>query len=175
MAHTPEISNGNGDQIKLGTTGTVSSLMSRELESVKQSAQAFPSSGKKLQDPPVSVPCGYSPKRTHLRKNPPNDPGSNSSSSSSNSNSGSSSSSNSGSKSSADTQMPKPKPRRNEHKAPMLAATEITLEKNTSKEKPEKKKKGHTYIAEVVDIKCNNPMSSRLKKLGFSKLSESIV
>ena len=166
MPHSPEIPTGNGDQIKVGTTGKVSSLMSRELESVKQSAQASSSSGKKHQDPPVSVPCGYSPKKTQLRKNPPNDPGSSSNSSSS---------SNFDSKSPADAQKPKPKPRRNEHRAPMLAATEITPEKNTSKEKTEKKKKkGHTYIAEVVDLKCNNPMSSRLKKLGFSKLSESI-
>lgn len=170
MPHTCEIPNGNGVQIKVGTTGTVSSLMSRELESIKESARASPPSRKKLQDPPVSVPCGYSPKRSQLRRNSPADPGSSSSSG------GDSGSSNPGSQSPADPQKPrsKLKPRRAEHKSPMLATAEPTLEKNTSKDKPEKKKE-RTYIAEVVDLKCNNPMSSRLKKLGFSKLSESVI
>lgn len=166
MTHIPETSNQNGDQIKVGATGTVSSLMSRELESIKESAQASPPiSRKKLQDPPVSVPCGYSPRRSQPRRSSPND--------------ASSSGSNSVNGSPADSQRAKPKARRNEHKSPMLATagtTTTTIEKNaTSKEKLEKKKKGHTHIVEVVDLKCNNPMSSRLKKLGFSKLSESVV
>jgi hypothetical protein len=37
------------------------------------------------------------------------------------------------------------------------------------------KKKGNRYGVEVVDVKCSNPMSSRLRKLGFSKLSETFA
>lgn len=165
MTQTPDIPKENGDPIKIGTTGKVSSLMSKELESIKNSPQASYPPRKKLQDPPVSVPCGYSPRRSQQRKNQPNDPSS----------SRSSNCSNTDSQSSADDQKTKPKPRRNEHGSPMLASTGTTLEKTPSKEKLEKKKKGHTHIVEVVDLKCNNPMSSRLKKLGFSKLSESTI
>lgn len=166
MSPTPEIPNATREMVKVGTTGTVSSLMSQELETVNDSPQppaagaaAASSSRKKLQTAPVSVPCGYNPKRTQLRKNTPLDPGS------------SSSSSNSGSRSPPDTQ--KPKPRRNGHRSPMLNPAATATEKNAAKENAEKKK-GHAHIVEVVDLKCNNPMSSRLKKLGFSKLSESV-
>ncbi|ONK75279.1 uncharacterized protein A4U43_C03F15210 [Asparagus officinalis] len=166
MTQTPDIPKENGDQIKIGTTGKVGSLMSKELECIKNSPQASYSPRKKLQGPPVSVPCGYSPRRSQQRKNQPNDPSS----------SRSSNCSNTDSQSSADDQKTKTKPRRNEHGSLMLASTETTLEKNPGKEKLEKKKKkGHTHIVEVVDLKCNNPMSSRLKKLGFSKLSESTI
>ncbi|XP_028556257.1 LOW QUALITY PROTEIN: uncharacterized protein LOC110093644 [Dendrobium catenatum] len=55
--------------------------------------------------------------------------------------------------------------------APILS-NEANTDKNTRTKRPWKKI--HTYIVEAVDIKCNNPMSNRLKKLGFSKLSESI-
>jgi hypothetical protein len=34
---------------------------------------------------------------------------------------------------------------------------------------------GSGYGVEVVDVKCGNPMSSRLRKLGFSKLSETFA
>lgn len=173
MSPTPEIPNATREMVKVGTTGTVSSLMSQELETVNDSPQPPPaaaaaaasSSRKKLQTAPVSVPCGYNPKRSQLRKNTPLDPGSSSSGSSS------SSSSNSGSRSPLDTQ--KPKPRRNGHRSPMLNPAATATEKNAAKENAEKKK-GHAHIVEVVDLKCNNPMSSRLKKLGFSKLSESV-
>ncbi|KAJ6791018.1 Uncharacterized protein M6B38_246310 [Iris pallida] len=160
MSPTPEIPNATREMVKVGTTGTVSSLMSQELETVKDSpepaAAAASTSRKKLQTAPVSVPCGYNPKRSQLRRNTPLDPGSSSSSSSS---------SNSGSRSPLETQ--KPKPRRNGHRSPMLNPA-------TEKREDTQKKKGHTHIVEVVDLKCNNPMSSRLKKLGFSKLSESV-
>ncbi|KAK8961774.1 hypothetical protein KSP40_PGU022639 [Platanthera guangdongensis] len=41
-------------------------------------------------------------------------------------------------------------------------------------ERKNARKKGMGALVEIVDVKCNNPMSSRLKKLGFSKLSETI-
>jgi len=134
MPQTLEIpnANGNGDQIKVGTTGTVSSLMSRELETVKQSgsaAQASSSSRKKLQEPPVSVPCGYSPRRTQPRRSTTNDPSS------------SSNCSNSGSRSPADAQKTKPSPRRNEHRSPMLASAEPTLERNWRRRRRRRRRK----------------------------------
>ncbi|ONK65484.1 uncharacterized protein A4U43_C07F37580 [Asparagus officinalis] len=163
MPQTREIRNESRDQIKIGATGTISSLMSRELESMKHSSHASSSSSsqKKLQDPPVSVPCGYSPRRNQPRR------------SQAIGSSSSSNCSNSESRIPADAQKPKPKPksRTNEHRSPMLASIETSTEKFDKK----KKKKGQSCIVEAVDLKCNNPRSSRFKKLGFSKLSESII
>lgn len=138
MTQTADVPNSNGNQVKLGTTGKIGSLMSKELESIKKSPHASAStssSPRKLQKPPVSVPCGYSPRKSQPRKNSEN-----------------------GQK--IET-----------CKIELPDAVE-TEKRSTNLEKQEKKKK-HVHIVEVVDIKCNNPMSSRIKKLGFSRLSES--
>ncbi|XP_026656487.1 uncharacterized protein LOC103695858 [Phoenix dactylifera] len=161
MPWTTEVINGNGDSIKVGTTGTIGSLMSQELESMKQSSQASSSTRGKHQTGPVTVPCGASPKKTLQRKNPPNESGS--------------------SRSSSDTDhrtpgyghKPRHNPRKNGHRVPMLGSDDIPIDRNSNIDKMEKK--GQPYIVEIVDLKCSNPMSSRLKKLGFSKLSESIA
>lgn len=64
----------------------------------------------------------------------------------------------------------------------MLGSDNIALERTPTREKTDKKLP--INIVEVVDIKCGNsdtnrawtsPITSRLRKLGFSKLSESIV
>jgi hypothetical protein len=61
---------------------------------------------------------------------------------------------------------------------PMLGSDNSTLDRTPSREKSDKKA---THIVEIVDIKCGNPdrawanpITNKLKKLGFSKLSESI-
>ena len=62
----------------------------------------------------------------------------------------------------------------------MLDFDNISLDGSTTRrEKPDKR---GSYMFEVVDIKCStpdrtwaSPITNRLKKLGFSKLSESII
>lgn len=58
---------------------------------------------------------------------------------------------------------------------PMLSAENIHLEKTPSRDKPMRK---GSNIVDIVDINCGNPggsLSNRLKKLGFSKLSQSFM
>ncbi|EHA8590681.1 hypothetical protein COCNU_scaffold022222G000010 [Cocos nucifera] len=160
MPWTTEVINDNGDLIKVGTTGTIGSLMSRELEPMKQSSQASSSSRRRPQTGPVTVPCGASPKKTLQRKNPPNE-------------SGSSSSNGTDHRTPGYGHKPRHKPRKNGHRVPMLGSDNIPIDRNPNTENVEKK--GQSYTVEIVDLKCSNPMSSRLKKLGFSKLSESIA
>ncbi|CAN0899963.1 hypothetical protein LINGRAHAP2_LOCUS20568 [Linum grandiflorum] len=62
----------------------------------------------------------------------------------------------------------------------MLAGDSVTLERTPSREKKSRKV---INIVEVVDVKCGNPnsrawatpLTTKLKKLGFSKLSEGMV
>ena len=61
----------------------------------------------------------------------------------------------------------------------MLGSDNIALDRTPRRQKSDKKV---SNLVEVVDIKCGNPdrawaspITNRLKKLGFSKLSESIV
>uniref|UniRef100_A0A6N2N5I5 Uncharacterized protein n=1 Tax=Salix viminalis TaxID=40686 RepID=A0A6N2N5I5_SALVM len=69
--------------------------------------------------------------------------------------------------------------KKNTHHMPMLGSDNITLDRTPGREKSDKKA---TNIMEIVDVKCGNPdrswtnpITSKLKKLGFSKLSESTV
>ncbi|CAN1242892.1 hypothetical protein LINPERPRIM_LOCUS5489 [Linum perenne] len=57
----------------------------------------------------------------------------------------------------------------------MLAGDGVTLERTPSREK---KNRRVVKFVEVVDVKCGTPgtpLTSKLKKLGFSKLSEGMV
>ncbi|KAK9269161.1 hypothetical protein L1049_000930 [Liquidambar formosana] len=65
------------------------------------------------------------------------------------------------------------------HRIPMLGSDNIVLDRTPNRKKTDKK---GSYIVEIVDIKCRNPdrawatpITNRLKKLSFSKLSESVV
>lgn len=148
--------------IKVGSTGTVASLMTRELDNIKitqitpQDAAAASSSShantrrKKYQSAPISVPCGVHPKKIVSPKK------------------------NNLSKEEAD-KLPR-SARRNGYDAPMLRGDGVgTTDQNSNPSLAKGGKKGHLNAVEVVDLKCNNPMSSRLRKLGFSKLSETIA
>jgi hypothetical protein len=161
MVQTLEAIKGGGGSIRVGTTGTISSLMTRELDSIK----AAPSRTKP-RAVPVSIPCGAStPKRLQPRK----------------STDGASSS---GTRSYIDDRSPEIIRKtkgytRNTHRIPMLSSDGIALDRTPSREKTEKK---GSNIVEIVDIKCGNqdrawasPITNRLRKLGFSKLSESII
>ncbi|XP_004491362.1 uncharacterized protein [Cicer arietinum] len=178
MAQTLEGMKGKGGSIKLGTTGTISSLMTRELDqnSSVSHKQKVSSRTTKPRTLPVSVPCSSNTgtsatsKRLQPRK-----------SSDEASGSGSGSSKNTNHRSHVMSQKTKANSSRNNtHRIPMLgSADNFSVERTPIREKNDKKK---TNIVEVVDIKCGNaekawttPLTSRLKKLGFSKLSESII
>lgn len=171
MAQTLESIKGKGGSIKLGTTGTIGSLMTRELDRVSSvTHKQHVSSRTKPRTLPVSVPCSSSsstgtsatPKRLQPRK-----------SSDEASGSGSSKVTNNRTKANST--------RRNTHRIPMLgSADNFSVDRTPVREKKNDKKKPN--IVEVVDIKCGSaektwatPLASRLKKLGFSKLSESII
>ncbi|KAI3466230.1 hypothetical protein Pfo_022893 [Paulownia fortunei] len=163
MAQTLEAIRGGGGSIKVGTTGTISALMSRELESTK-SASKVPSLCTS-----VSVSAGgITPRRLKPRTSA--DEASSSSSSSS---------------SSFKNHMGPETMRRTKHhtgsthQIPMLTAGDVSIDGTPIREKPVKKGSG---VVEIVDIKCGNsdktwvnPITHHLKKLGFSKLSDSIV
>ncbi|XVF03919.1 hypothetical protein REPUB_Repub05bG0035000 [Reevesia pubescens] len=168
MVKKLEAIKGGGGSIKVGTTGTISSLMTRELDSTKPAPQTPASFRHKPQTVPVSVACGSAtPKRLQLRKSLD---GASTSGSSSNSMSY---------KTPQTAQKTKSFPK-NTHQIPMLGSDNIALDRTPTRQKSDKKIVSN--IVEVVDIKCGNPdrawaspITNRLKKLGFSKLSESIV
>ncbi|KAJ1389586.1 hypothetical protein SESBI_38204 [Sesbania bispinosa] len=168
MAQTLEGIKGGGGSIKLGTTGTISSLMTRELDQISSVPHKQVASRSKPRTLAVSVPCGTTtPKRLQPRKS-------------------SDEASSSGSNKTTNRRNPgmsqKTKANgRNTHRIPMLGSDSFSVDKSpvTVRQKNDKK---IPNIVEVVDIKCGNaekawatPLTSRLKKLGFSKLSESII
>ncbi|XWS27875.1 hypothetical protein CRYUN_Cryun25bG0017400 [Craigia yunnanensis] len=166
MVQKLEAVKGGGGSIKVGTTGTISSLMTRELDSIKSTLQTPVSFRHKPHTIPVSVACGSAtPKRLQLRK-------------SLDGASTSGSSNNMIYKGPQTAQKTKSFPK-NILQIPMLGSDNIALDRTPSRQKSDKKV---SNIVEVVDIKCGNPdrawaspITNCLKKLGFSKLSESIV
>ncbi|XP_051134768.1 uncharacterized protein LOC127253977 isoform X2 [Andrographis paniculata] len=155
MVQTLESIRGGGGSIKVGTTGTISALMSRELDSAKSATKA-PSSITS-----VSVMLGNtSPRKLKTI--------------------GEASSSTTGSvknhKSPETTRRTK-RHGGHTHHIPMLTADNMSLDGTPMRQKPIKK---GPNVVEIVDLKCGNPdrnwvnpITNRLKKLGFSKLSES--
>lgn len=179
MAQTLEGMKGKGGSIKLGTIGTISSLMTRELDQISSEPQKQKvSSRSKPRTLHVSVPCSSSsstgtsanPKRLQPRK-------SSDEASGNGSGSGSGSSKNTNHRTKANSSSTS----RNTHRIPMLdSADHFSVDRTPIRGKKNDKKKPN--IVEVVDIKCGNaektwatPLTTRLKKLGFSKLSESII
>lgn len=168
MVQRLESIKGGGGSIRVGTTGTISALMTRELDTVKSTPQTPVSSGNKPQTPPVLVSCGATaPRRLQPRKSPDEA----SSSGTSNGN---------GIISKRPDMARKTKTYIGKsHRIPMLGSENIALERTPTREKTDKK---GSQLVEIVDIKCGNPdrawaspIAHRLKKLGFSKLSQSIL
>ncbi|KAB1200069.1 hypothetical protein CJ030_MR0G008544 [Morella rubra] len=162
MVQTLEAIKGGGGSIRVGTTGTISSLMTRELDSINSAAQMPVSSRTKPQAVPVAITCGATtPKILQPRK-----------------------SSDAASSSYIDQTIPEitrktKRETRKTHRIPMLSSDNRALDRTPSREKIDKK---GSSIVDIVDIKCGNqdrawasPITNRLKKLGFSKLSESII
>ncbi|XP_015694653.2 uncharacterized protein LOC102714756 [Oryza brachyantha] len=181
MPCAAELANGEAaaGAVKVGTTGTIGSLMTRELEAIKAAPppQAAPATTPRLrrQGSPVSVPCGASPRKITLRK---------SSSSVSSGGGGHGSSGRRTDRVSAEEETAaaavacKPTTRRSSTAAssPMLRSDGVLVDRSS---KPRKKKAPAASCrvagVEVVDVRCGNPMSSRLRRLGFSKLSETFA
>ncbi|KAK3125180.1 hypothetical protein QOZ80_7BG0601330 [Eleusine coracana subsp. coracana] len=135
--------------------------MTKELAAIKVMPQAVATPRLRRQDCPVSVPCGASSRKVVLRK----------SSSSVANNSGNNGRTD---RVSAEESCKTRKiSRRHTFNSPMLHTDGMLADRSPNTEKA--KKKGNTYGVEVVDVKCSNPMSSRLRKLGFSKLSETFA
>ncbi|GKV15668.1 hypothetical protein SLEP1_g26437 [Rubroshorea leprosula] len=165
MVQKLEATKSGGGSIKIGTTGTIGSLMTRELDLIKSAPQTLVSCRHKPQTVPVSVSCNCAmPKRLQMRKSLDEA-----------STSGGSNSMNGRSPQNAQKRKCNLK---NTNRVPMLGSDNIALERTPSREKTDKK----VNIVEIVDIKCGNPdrawaspLTNRLKKIGFSKLSESMI
>ncbi|OIT00475.1 PREDICTED: uncharacterized protein LOC109228979 [Nicotiana attenuata] len=162
MVQTLKSMRGGGGSIKVGTTGTISALMSRELDS-KTSASPTPVSHRYRSPSVCSFAAGdaTSPKRMKPRTSI--DEASSSWASEDNKNS---------------PEIVKKAKHYNckTPQRPILAADNSSVDGTPIRQKTDRK--GPTLV-EIVDIKCGSaektwatPMKSRLKKLGFSKLSE---
>lgn len=160
MVLTLEAVRGGGGSVKVGTTGTISALMSREIESSKSASKA-PS-----QRNPVSGSSGSIASRK-MKHRKLVDEGS------------------SGNTSHVKTDRCPALVRKanlhytgRTHHIPMLEADNISLEGTPIRQKSFRNKSG---IVEIVDINCGNPnkrwarpITNRLKKFGFAKLSTTI-
>ncbi|XP_059293288.1 uncharacterized protein LOC132046620 [Lycium ferocissimum] len=162
MAQTLEAIKVGGGSIKVGTTGKVSALMSKELVDSKKPAT------QKNKSPTV---CGFiagsatSPKRMKPRTS--SDEASSSGTTSKHNN-----------KSPESFRKTKHNNRKT-HQIPILESENISVDGTPVSLKPDRK---GPYKVEIVDVKCRsmdrtwaNPIKNSLKKLGFSKLSESSV
>ncbi|KAL8046402.1 hypothetical protein ABFX02_08G175500 [Erythranthe guttata] len=142
MAQTLEAIRGGGGSVKLGTIGTVSALMSRELDSTKSTSANVPSVDE----------ASSSTSNFKNHKLPEN------------------------------TKRTTKNQTRTTTQIPMLKSDDTISTDGTPIRQKKSIKKGPAGIVEIVDIKCGssdkkwvNPIKHRLKKLGFSKLSHSIV
>ncbi|KAL7130991.1 hypothetical protein ABFS83_13G169200 [Erythranthe nasuta] len=156
MVQTLEAIRGGGGSVKIGTTGTISALMTREIEY----------SASKV--PPLCTPAptnDVTPRKPKPRTS-------------------SDEASSSSTTTTASTVKNEAKKTKHQsvrtHQIPMLAADNISLDGTPVRQKPVKK--GPAGVVEIVDIKCGssdknwvNPIANRLKKLGFSKLSSDNV
>ncbi|XP_031120001.1 uncharacterized protein LOC116023162 [Ipomoea triloba] len=167
MVQTLEAIKGGGGSMKVGTTGTISVLMSRELESVKSAAKTPASSCTKKPPSICSFVAGAatSPKRTRPKSSP------NEASSSRTRNGKGHKSPEVGRKAKNHT--------RKAHEIPILEPETSSVDETPVTTKPVRR---GLRIVEIVDIKCGStdkpqasPLKNPLKKLSFSKLSGSPV
>ncbi|KAL3821029.1 hypothetical protein ACJIZ3_006934 [Penstemon smallii] len=153
MVQTLEAIRGGGGSIKVGTTGTISALMSKELDSTISSSKAHSF--------PTSVSSGNTtPRKSRLSVEEASN----------------SSSSNVKSQKGPETVKKTKNYTGRSHQIPMLTADNISIEGTPIRQNPVKRAPG---VVEIVDIKCLNqdntwlnPITNRLRKLGFSKLSD---
>ncbi|CAN4102735.1 unnamed protein product [Withania somnifera] len=154
MVQILESIRGSGGSIKVGTTGTISALMSRELDSKTSAPPSSVSSRYRSTVCSFAAGDATSPKRTKART-------------------------------SIDEASSSWIVRKVKHyncrtpQIPILESENISVEGTPIRQKADRK---GTSLVEIVDIRCGSaektraiPMKNRLKKLGFSKLSESPV
>ncbi|XP_022976588.1 uncharacterized protein LOC111476940 [Cucurbita maxima] len=173
---------GGGGSINVGATGTISSLMMRELESMRSVPKKPVASKIKSSSATRTVSSAASiPNRLHQSKSfdaasiPNRLQQSKSFDEVSNRryntvNNRSFGKSHNATKAGS----------RDVHRMPMLGSNDVYTDGNSYREKPERK---GLRAVPIVDVKCNNPdrawssrpLSSRLRKLGFSKLSETFA
>ncbi|KAK6918877.1 hypothetical protein RJ641_017299 [Dillenia turbinata] len=165
----PMMEGGGGGSIMVGTTDTIGALMARELESIQCAKQKTPASTSIKTSPkptiPVSVSCGMSGKWVQPRT---------SSSSGARTNRNINGDSHKGPR---HEQRRLHKEQQSAHRVPILGSDDISLYRSSNR-KNYTRKKG-PYVVEVVDITCgtpdgswDSPISNRLKKLSFSRLSD---
>jgi len=145
---------GGGGSVKVGTTGTIGALITRELESTKSATQTTIATLAPLGATSSTTTTTATTKRLMPRTSPDE-----------------ASSSSTINKKSPET-IRKTKHYRKTHQVPMLGSDSMPLDRTPRRDKPNKR---GSYIVEVVDIKCGSRTASRLKKLSFSKLSESVA
>ncbi|XP_011097904.1 uncharacterized protein LOC105176708 [Sesamum indicum] len=158
MVQALEAVRGGGGSIKVGTTGTISALMTRELDSTKSESKV----------PSLSASVSVLAADTTPRRVKPG-------TSAGEVGSSSSSSSNSCKNHKGPETVRRRKHQSGSSETPMLTADDISIDGTPIRQKPIKK--GINAVA-IVDIKCGNPVNpitNRLKKLGFSKSSNSSV
>ncbi|GFP90006.1 hypothetical protein PHJA_001144400 [Phtheirospermum japonicum] len=139
MEPTLEAIKGGGGSIKVGTTGTISALMSKELEPNKPASSRPKPKTSRSTSGFIKNPKGPETlKRTKIQS-------------------------------------------RRTHQIPMLSDDNISIDGTPIRPK-KPARKGPAGVVEIVDIKCGgsdrkwvNPITDRLKKISFSKLSESII
>lgn len=153
---------GGGGSVKVGTTGTIGALITRELESTKSATQTTIATlaplGATSSSSSSSTTTTTTSTTTTKRSMPRTSLDEASSSSTIN-------------RKSPET-IRKMKHYRKNHQVPMLGSDSLSLDRTPRRDKPNKR---GSYIVEVVDIKCGSRTASRLKKLSFSKLSESVA
>ncbi|GAV68621.1 hypothetical protein CFOL_v3_12124 [Cephalotus follicularis] len=166
MVQNLEAIKGGGGSIKVGTSGTVSALMSKEMEYIKPALKSPGFSQDKARPIPVSVACGAAT-LSMLQSRKSLDEAS--------------SSGGSNKIDCRSTEIPKKSRSYTEstYRIPMLSSDNLASGRTPSRYKTNKK---GSNIVEIVDIKCGkadrawaSPITNRLKKLNFSKLSESII
>ncbi|CAF2327148.1 unnamed protein product [Brassica rapa subsp. narinosa] len=204
MAQKLELIRGGGGSIKIGATGTVATLMTRELDSMKQPSPQTPTTRPVRTTIPVSVDCGTSsstPRRPKARKSSDEASSSNVRTPKGHNARGTHQlpnfasdnartpkghnaksthqlpmlgSDNLPNVASDNARTPKGHNAKSTHQLPMLGSDNVSLQGTPKREK-------RMNIVDIVDVKCGNPdrawanpITSRLKKLGFSKLNESI-
>lgn len=160
------VGEGGGSSIRVGTTGKISVLMTRELESTRcESSETPVSCRRKCQTGPVSVSCGTYARRQHRRTT------GNGKSSGGSPRSSSQGSHGSAHRKTCNSRLPA-------CRVPILSSDEVSFDRTPDRNGPGKK---GSCVVEIVDLNCGNPergwsspMANRLKKLGFSRLSQTI-
>ncbi|KAI5641837.1 hypothetical protein M9H77_00385 [Catharanthus roseus] len=166
MVQTLEAIRGGGGSIKVGTTGKIGALMLRELESVKPVVQT-PVAHKSMPPAESASTVGSSAKVVSKSRALVDEASS------------SSGSSNITKHTTSEVVRKSKHHHKSSNQIPMLESDNISIGGTPIRQKSDKR---ISYMVEVVDIKCGNPdrawaspITNRLKKLGFSKLSESII